>query len=410
MKRKRPLVNVLIIAEVIVLILLAAVIALGLYTDGDETSDSSYDTDSGQEDNRIESGDSQEDPSSDTADEEAQETSTQSDIYDTIRLTFSDEVEEMLDGMSEEELAALLFVTTPEELTGVSTATAAGDSTQSALTEYPVSGLIYRSRNFQGEDQLTTMLSNTLSYYQEIMGLDLFLIVEELGGEDASPVASALGYDIEDSPAALAAAGSTSAVTAAASARAEYLSALGFTAVLGPVADAADGSSDAFDDLTYGDTPLNAADYIEADIRALQSGGILSIVQAFPGVNTATDDYSAYQAAIDAGASMIQVSSAAASDLTGDESLPAMFSASVTSKLRDEMGFTGLLMTSDLSESGYEIDEAVVLAVRAGINLLYTTDDFEIAYEALLSAISSGEITETMLMNAAGRILTAKLG
>ena len=56
-------------------------------------------------------------------------------------------VEECISGMTLEQKVAGLFFITPEQLTGVNAAVAAGDSTREALQQYPVGGLIYFKHN-----------------------------------------------------------------------------------------------------------------------------------------------------------------------------------------------------------------------------------------------------------------------
>ena len=412
---KKP-VNLLIVIEALVL---AAVIVLCLFSSatsgitgllgGIGSSDTTASGD-GSEDNALgASGDAASgnasgaegaaDTRSAQEETEASQTSANDtdDTYDTLRLTFSDEVEELLTSLTTEQLVAILFITTPEELTGVDAVTIAGDGTSAALTSYPVSGLVYSAQNFASTEQAQDLLNGTQEYSQDSIELDLFLIVEELGGEDASPVATSCGFEVQRSPSSLAETGSTSDVKEAAQNRADYLTDVGINAVLGPIADAATGEDDAFDTLTYGDSALNAADYVAADVSALEGAGVISILQAFPGVKEAADDYSAYQAAIDAGVSMIQVSS------VGD----SVLSADTTRTLRDEMGFDGVIVTDDLSEQD-DVGSAAVTALKAGMNLLYVTDGFEEAYDAVLAAVESGELTQTVFMNAAGRVLTAR--
>ena len=56
-------------------------------------------------------------------------------------------VQDLIAGMSLEEKVAQMFFVTPENLTGVDVATQAGETTRQALTQYPVGGLIYFSKN-----------------------------------------------------------------------------------------------------------------------------------------------------------------------------------------------------------------------------------------------------------------------
>lgn len=61
------------------------------------------------------------------------------------------QVESLLAQLTLEEKIAQMFIITPEALTGVSTATAAGTATQEAYSRYPVGGLVYFTQNITSE-------------------------------------------------------------------------------------------------------------------------------------------------------------------------------------------------------------------------------------------------------------------
>ena len=402
MRNKRRIVDIVILFEVLILIVAVVFSAVSAFMGSDEET-IVY---------TARETTTQEAESEEESEEETSEEEGVPDTYEEDRLEFSDEVEELLASLTTEQLAAQLFITTPEELTGVSDVEVAGSATRSSLEDIPVAGLIYSSSNFSGQSQTRNLLSGTQEFSQDIIGLDLFLIVEEIGGS-ASPVADENGYTVQSSPYDLAQDGDADAVSDAASARAEYLTDEGFNMVLGPVADAASEEDSDINEFCYGTDLDLAAEYVAADITAVQAGGISSILQAFPGLGSAAEDYSVFEAAIEAGVSVIQVGSIASADVTEDDELPCCLSAGSAQMLRESYGFTGILMSADLSGEDiaalYDVGEAAVKAVQSGMNLLYVTDGLEDAYNAVLEAIESGEITETMLENAVGRILTEKL-
>lgn len=85
---------------------------------------------------------------------------------ETEEYTEEDLLDEMVDAgiaeMSLADKAAGLFLTTPEELTGVGKAVQAGKKTEEALSEYAIGGLVYAASNVQSEDQFKKMLTDTL--------------------------------------------------------------------------------------------------------------------------------------------------------------------------------------------------------------------------------------------------------
>ena len=71
--------------------------------------------------------------------------------------------QQILQTMTLEEKLYQLFCITPEALTGVGTAVQAGQTTEQALSQYPVGGLIYCAQNIQTPAPVTEMLQNTQS-------------------------------------------------------------------------------------------------------------------------------------------------------------------------------------------------------------------------------------------------------
>ncbi len=85
----------------------------------------------------------------------------------------------------------------------------------------------------------------------------------------------------------------------------------------------------------------------------------------------------------------------------------------ITGLLRKEMGFKGMVITDALNMGGvtahYTRGEVAVKAIQAGADMLLVFNaDFELEYEAVLSAVRSGEISTERLDEAVGNVLTAK--
>lgn len=184
MKRRKTGLGILIIAEVIVLVI---VLALGLLSDvfHNKTEQQTVKLISSEPE-------TEQKVQSDAAEGESEESKGDTAETDLVeRNTFSEDVEAKLSEMSLEEKVAQMFVTTPEALTGVDQATAAGDGTKEALNTYPVGGLIYSTDNFTGNRQMKEMLETTRNYSQDRIGLDLILLVEDEEEEEDSPIAEA---------------------------------------------------------------------------------------------------------------------------------------------------------------------------------------------------------------------------
>ena len=123
-------------------------------------------------------------------------------------------------------------------------------------------------------------------------------------------------------------------------------------------------------------------------------------------------DFVPYKRAIDSGVTALMMGNVLCQSVTGEETTPCSLSSKAVNYVRSTMGFTGILMTDDLSDTTlnavYSQDEAAVAAVKAGMSMIYVSTGFEGSYSAVLSAVNSGEISAEQLDDAVGRILTIK--
>ena len=96
-----------------------------------------------------------------------------------------------------------------------------------------------------------------------------------------------------------------------------------------------------------------------------------------------------------------------------DEKYPAPMSQTiVTDLLKNELGFTGVVMTDDLRMKSisqqFSTSDIAVQSIKAGCDLLLCPQDPEEAASAIMKALSSGEITEDRINESVRKILDAK--
>ncbi len=117
-------------------------------------------------------------PEPDTQPSDAQPEQTEPSDTGLISAEADKRARTTLASMTADEKIWQLFYATPELLTGVETATRAGDSTKQALEEKPVGGIIYFAKNLESRAQTQEMLHNTKAYTK----IPLFLGTDEEGG------------------------------------------------------------------------------------------------------------------------------------------------------------------------------------------------------------------------------------
>ncbi len=332
-----------------------------------------------------------------------------------------------LAAMTLEEKIWQLFIVSPEDITGVRTATVAGEATKAALEQYPVGGLCYFAPNLVDQQQVTDLLTKTQSYAKT----GLFLCVDEEGGS-VSRAGSNENLSVTHAQAA-AQYGENADVAEVyhvGKTMAQELTALGFNVNFAPVADViTDPENTEIGDRAYSSDPQIAGALAGAMAEGLERNGMAACLKHFPGhgsthgdshegtvISTRTleelrsTEWVAFREAIDKDVSFVMLSHLTNENLSV---LPASLSAEVVGYLRQELGFTGIVIT-DSQRMGaitnhYSSAEAAVLAMEAGADMILLPADLQSAHSGVLTAVQKGTIPESRIDESLTRILTVKL-
>ena len=197
---------------------------------------------------------------------------------------------------------------------------------------------------------------------------------------------------------------------------------------LAPVADISYNSNDYIYPRTLGKSPEETAKYIGADVRSYVEDNFSCCNKHFPGYgnnvdthgNVAIDtrsydifqneDFKTFEAGIAEKVPMILISHNIVT--CKDEKYPASLSEKWINVLRNELNFTGLILTDDLSmnaikEYSGEFSPAI-LAVNAGNDVLLTRQYYE-HLEAVRKAVDNHTILEDTINTACRRVIAWKL-
>jgi len=347
----------------------------------------------------------------------------------------SPEIEEIINNMTPEEKVSSLFIVTPEDLTGVDAATAAGDATKTALSSNHVSGIIYFEQNILEPDQIKGMLENTQKYATLADGLPIFLCVDEEGG-DALRIASneAFGLEKGQSMWELGLSESEDDSYLAGENTGKYLREYGFNLDLAPVCDIVTSSENSIlGSRSFGSDPERVSKLSWLFSSGLKDSNVIPCFKHFPGLGAAEEDTHLqssslrksmnelrdtelvpFENAIVSGGEMIMAGHISCPLITGDDTPASLSSVMLTDILRNELGFKGVIVTDSLKMSAitenYSPEEAVKLAVSAGADLILMPSDFEVQKKALLDALEKNEITMERIDESLRRILTLRSG
>ncbi|MEU7207035.1 glycoside hydrolase family 3 protein [Streptomyces sp. NPDC044989] len=214
------------------------------------------------------------------------------------------------------------------------------------------------------------------------------------------------------------------------------LNALGIRQDYSPVADVnVNPANPVIGVRSFGADPDAVAELVAAEVTGYQRSGVAACAKHFPGHgDTATDSHTGFpvithsreewekldappfRAAIEAGIDAIMTAHlmVPALDDSGD---PATLSRPIlTGILREELGYDGVVVTDSLGMQGvrtkYGDARVPVLALKAGVDQLLNPPDLPLAWNAVLTAVKDGELTEARLDESILRVLRlkAKLG
>lgn len=354
-------------------------------------------------------------------------------------------LKKIISGMSLEEKVGQLFVmrvyghsaTAPDQadidanLKEIGVRTAA-----EMISKYKLGGIIYFqwAHNVRDPHQIAD-LSNGIQQVglQQPSRIPLLISTDQEHG-----IVARVGKPATLFPGAMAfgAGGSTSdARTATAIAGAE-LRAIGIVQDYAPDADVnVNPANPVIGVRSFGADPAAVARLAAAQVKGYQSAGIASTAKHFPGHgDTATDSHTglpvithtreqwerldapSFKAAIAAGIDSIMTAHLVVPALDPAEDPATLSHPILTGILREQLGYDGVVITDSLGMEGvrtkYGDDRVPVLALMAGVDQLLNPPDLSVAWNAVLEAVKSGELTEERLDVSLLRVLRmkAKLG
>src|SRR5215204_4108474 len=234
--------------------------------------------------------------------------------------------------------------------------------------------------------------------------------------------------------------------------------ALGIHQIFAPVVDVNNNAANPVINVrSYGEDPADVSRFAAAFTEGAQNAGVIATAKHFPGHgDTAVDshrglpeinvsrerlntvEFVPFKATVDAGVGAVMVGHIALPQIDAsavkplprnvkskptdtDEdgeiveekaTMPATMSPVMGNILRNDLKFSGLIVTDALSMSGLTIyftqEEAAVRALEAGADMLLKPADVDASFRGVFNAVKSGRITELRVEGSARKILAAK--
>lgn len=337
---------------------------------------------------------------------------TNTSVSDSMFSKYYKLAKEKLDGMSiDEKIGQILLVEYAKD-------TAIDD-----VKKYHFAGLVFFEDDFKdkSKDDVITMMNNL----QKNSNIPLLTAVDEEGG---NVVRVSSNKNLVDSkflsPQELYKAGGLDRISTDTKDKSKVLKNLGINVNLAPVVDVSTNSSDYIYPRSLGQNTDITAQYAKTVIEASKGTSVSYVLKHFPGygssgdthmgTSTNTKDYAdivnvdipPFEEGIKAGAEAVMMSHNIVSSIDKDN--PASLSKDVVDILRNNLKFTGIIITDSLNMGAVKnIDDAVVKAIIAG-NDLIITKDYVSDISKIKAAIKDNTISTQDIDNMALRVIAWK--
>lgn len=289
--------------------------------------------------------------------------------------------------------------------------------------EYQFGGYIFFEKDFKGKtkEEVITMIQNI----QNVSKIPLLTAIDEEGGivSRISSNKNLVTTPFKSSQ-ELYNIGGFNAIREDVINKSNILKNLGLNLNLAPVVDVSTNENDYIYKRTLGlDTNLTSI-YAETVIEASKNSGVSYTLKHFPGYGnnldthkTSSIDYKSYEdllkydlppfiSGINKGAEAVMNSHNIVVSI--DSVNPASLSSNVHKILREDLNFTGIIITDDLSMGALkDIENIEIRAILAGNDILITSD-YKNSFNNIKNGLSNNLITEDNINRIVFRILSWK--
>lgn len=298
------------------------------------------------------------------------------------------------------------------------------DSNQvNTLSKYGFGGYVFFAKDF--ENKTTDEVKNMTSSLQKAYKIPILTAVDEEGGKVVRISSnSKLVPNKFRSPSDLYKDGGFVKIKEDTVEKSRILNNLGINVNLAPVVDVSTNPADYMYDRTLQENTNLTSTYAKTVIEASKGTGVSYTLKHFPGYGNNPDthtgsttdnrsyddimknDIPPFEAGIESGAEAVLVSHNTVTNI--DSSNPASLSPAVHTLLRNNLKFTGVIITDDIAMGATNgIDNATVKAILAGNDLVITTD-YEKSINSVKTAVNNGTLSENQIDKAVFRVLAWK--
>lgn len=291
------------------------------------------------------------------------------------------------------------------------------------LKKYQFGGYLFFQKDFA--DKTQNEVKSMINDLQQASNIPLLTAVDEEGGKVTRISSNSnLVNSKFKSPRELYLSGGLDAIKKDTINKSKILYNLGLNLNLAPVVDVSTNPDDYIYERTLGEDSQTTSKYSEAVIKASKQTNLSYTLKHFPGygnnkdthnqssIDTRTyqelieNDLLPFKTGIEAGAEAVMVSHNIVEAIDADN--PASLSSSIHNLLRNELNFTGIIITDDLDMGAVSTNKNATLeAILAGNDLIITTD-YELSINSIKQALNDNIISVELIDKLVFRIIAWK--
>lgn len=331
---------------------------------------------------------------------------------DGIFSAFYNMAKEKLDEMSmDEKIGQLLLVRVPD-----------GDAV-AAVKKYQFGGYVLFERDFRNKTK--DEVNSTIKSYQNASSIPMIIATDEEGGKvvraSSNPKLRSTPFESSQE---LYKKGGLDLIAEDTIEKSKFLKNLGVNVNLAPVVDVVTDPNAYMYKRSLGEDTDITSKYASEVINASKTEDVSYVLKHFPGYSNNSDthtgtsvdtrtldeikdnDLPPFKAGIDAKAEAVLVAHNIVDSIEKDT--PASLSKNVHEMLRQELGFSGVIITDDLDMLATKSSQDLYInALKAGNDMLIVTD-FDEAFDEVKAAVDDNKLDAETVDKAALRILAWK--
>lgn len=356
-------------------------------------------------------------------------------------------IEDLMNNMSLDQKIGQLFVIRPSSiderivvyepnLPGAIKTTFVTPEMKKFYEKYPAGGFALFQDNIETPEQLIKYNQDLHNLGPSTNNVTPFIFIDEEGGL-VSRLAGHAEFNLPEfeSMASIGKTGNPENAFKTGAVIGAYLKDYGFDADFAPIADVfTNPDNKVIGTRAFSSDPETASAMVLKFMDGLHSKNIKGCIKHFPGHgDTSTDSHYGlpetlknwnelmdcemitFKAAINAGAEMIMTAHITVPAVTGNRLPATVSSIMLTDKLRNELGYNGVIITDALEMGAIAhvypgvMENACVDAFIAGADLLLMPRDYKKSFMAMKNAVKDGKISIERLDESVRRILKYKM-